>query len=73
MVKSQQQEFRAKVIPMGGTVRGWIPAPLTASMGGRLGDYMVFRIDATGKAQASIHRPTASEKRKAALRKTKRA
>lgn len=73
MVKSQPQEFRAKVINMGGTIRGWIPAPVVNLLGGRGGDYMVFRMDKAGMAQVSIRRPTASEKREAALRKTKKA
>jgi hypothetical protein len=70
MVKSQPKEFRAKVINMGGTIRGWIPSPVVNLLGGSGGDYMVFRVDEKGNAKASIHRPTASEKR-AALKKNK--
>lgn len=71
MALNQPQEYRAKIINMGGTVRGWIPSPLVALMGGRDGDYMIFHIDKLGKVEVNIRRPTASERKKAAIRKTK--
>lgn len=71
MAKSQPQEYRGKIINMGDTIRGWIPSPVINLLGGKSGDYLIFRMDKAGQVEVSIHRLTASEKRKAALRKTK--
>lgn len=71
MVKNQAQEYRGKIINMGDSIRGWIPSPLIKALGGTGGDYMVFRMNQAGKVEVSISRPTASEKRRAASRKTK--
>lgn len=49
-------EYAARIQDDSGTVRGKIPSPLVREMGARPGDYMVFRIDASGNVTVSLSR-----------------
>ena len=43
MAKQETIEFEAKLTDDSGVVRGRIPAPLVQLLGGRAGDFVVFR------------------------------
>ncbi|HEX8098044.1 MAG TPA: hypothetical protein VF507_08410 [Pyrinomonadaceae bacterium] len=63
MAKREAMEYQAKIIDDFGVVRGKIPSPLVRDMGGRAGDYMVFRMDEAGKVTASVSRTKKAIKR----------
>jgi hypothetical protein len=72
MDSNTPQEYRAKVMEIGGMLRGWIPANIARQLKVREGDYIVFRIDAAGKVKVTMRRQTASEKKQSAARQTKK-
>ena len=72
MPQKEPQEYRAKVINMGGTLRGWIPTRVAVILNARSGDYLVFRKDTSGRVAVSARRPTTLEKKAAAKRAAKR-
>jgi hypothetical protein len=55
MSKREPTEYRARLADDAGVVRGKIPSPLVREMGGRPGDYMVFRLDA-GRCTVTVSR-----------------
>jgi hypothetical protein len=75
MAKREPAEYRAKLTDDSGVIRGKIPSPLVREMGGRPGDYMVFRYDSSGKVTASVSRSRSGGKApgKAARGKTGKA
>jgi len=74
MAKKEPTEYRARLANDAGVIRGKIPSPLVREMGGRPGDYMVFRSDGSGKVLASISRSKAGAKKtgKVSARKGKK-
>src|ERR671921_499304 len=54
MAKKEPTEYRARLANDAGVIRGKIPSPLVRELGGRPGDYMVFRCDASGKVTATV-------------------
>jgi len=56
MAKSAAKEYRAKLTDDSGVIRGKIPSPLVREMGGRPGDFVVYRRDDGGKINVSISR-----------------
>lgn len=71
MTQNEPQEYRAKVINMGGTLRGWIPTRIVTILKARGGDYLVFRKNVSGKVVVSARRATASEKKTSVKRAVK--
>ncbi|MER3426746.1 MAG: hypothetical protein C4334_01400 [Pyrinomonas sp.] len=63
--KREPTEFKAKLTNDGGIVRGKIPAPLVHYLGGRAGDYLVFRADEQGRVTVSLRRAHAVAKKAA--------
>ncbi|CDM66401.1 hypothetical protein [Pyrinomonas methylaliphatogenes] len=61
--KKEPVEFKAKLTNDGGIVRGKIPAPLVSYLGGRAGDYLVFRADETGRVVVSLRRTHGAAKK----------
>jgi len=72
MAKREPQEWELKLTDYQGTIRSRIPAPMVRELGGRAGDYIRFRMDETGRVTVSIRRATASEKRKATSRSSRK-
>lgn len=68
MVQAERDEYRAKVMEIGGMLRGWIPARIVAGLKIKIGDYVVFRKNRTGQIEVSGRRQTAIEKRKSTAR-----
>jgi hypothetical protein len=64
MAQTERQEYRAKVMEIGGMLRGWIPSRIVAGLKARNGDYIVFRKSNTGQVEVSARRQTPSEKRR---------
>lgn len=73
MAKREPTEYRARLANDAGVVRGKIPSPLVREMGGRPGDYMVFRLDA-GRVTVTLSRSKGgtAKFKKGALRKPKK-
>lgn len=63
MAKREPTEYRARLANDAGVIRGKIPSPLVRDLGGRPGDYMVFRCDGPGKVTVSVSRSKAGAKR----------
>jgi hypothetical protein len=57
MARTETAEYQAKLLEDNGVVRGRIPAPLIRDLGGRPGDYLVFKTDGAGSVQISLDRP----------------
>jgi len=57
-------EFRALLSEDNNVTRGRIPAPLVKALGGKAGDYMVFKMEG-GKVSVSISRAKAAKSTKA--------
>jgi hypothetical protein len=74
MAKTEPAEYRARLANDAGVIRGKIPSPLVREMGGRPGDYMVFRLDGAGRVTASISRSKGGAKKsgKGSKRKAKK-
>lgn len=64
----EKQEYKAKVMEIGGMLRGWIPSRIISGLKARNGDYIVFNKDAQGNIIATSRRATVSEKKKSAAR-----
>jgi hypothetical protein len=56
MAKREPTEYRARLANDAGVIRGKIPSPLVRELGGRPGDYMVFRSEGAGKVTVSVTR-----------------
>ena len=56
MAKREPAEYRARLANDAGVIRGKIPSPLVRELGGRPGDYMVFRSEGYGRVTVSISR-----------------
>jgi hypothetical protein len=56
MAKREPTEYRAKLANDAGVIRGKIPSPLVRELGGRPGDYMVFRLEGAGKVTVTVSR-----------------
>lgn len=65
MAKKEPAEYRAKLADDGGVIRGKIPSPLVKGLGGRPGDYIVFRSDGSGKVSVSLSRAKGGAKKRA--------
>ncbi|HYG79896.1 MAG TPA: hypothetical protein VD861_05885 [Pyrinomonadaceae bacterium] len=52
----RREEYRAKITDDGGLTRGRVPCPLLHEMGARPGDYLIFRLDDSGKATLRLSR-----------------
>jgi hypothetical protein len=63
MTKGAPTEYRAKLTDDSGVIRGKIPSPLVRALGGRPGDYMVFRSDAAGKVSIAVSRARSGTKK----------
>jgi len=74
MAKREPAEYRARLSNDAGVIRGKIPSPLVRELGGRPGDYMVFRSDGAGHVTASVSRSkgTAKKSGKGSSRKAKK-
>ena len=57
MRKRGVSEYRAKVTDDSGLTRGRVPCPLLKTIGARPGDYMIFRLDDSGKVVMRLSRP----------------
>lgn len=71
MAKREPTEYRAKLTDDAGVIRGKIPSPLVKELGGRPGDYMVFRSDGYGKVTVSLSRSRGGTKKSGKGRKGK--
>ena len=74
MAKREPTEYRARLANDAGVIRGKIPSPLVRELGGRPGDYMVFRSDGSGRVTVSVSRSRAGAKKsgKGSSRKAKK-
>jgi hypothetical protein len=74
MAKREPKEYRARLANDAGVIRGKIPSPFVREMGGRPGDYMVFRCDGPGKVSVTVSRSKGGAKKygKGAKRGTKK-
>ncbi|HEX8843802.1 MAG TPA: hypothetical protein VF791_04125 [Pyrinomonadaceae bacterium] len=63
MAKREPSEYRARLTDDAGIIRGRIPSPLVRELGGRPGDYIVFRTDSSGKVTASLSRARGGTKK----------
>jgi hypothetical protein len=72
MARGESAEYQAKLLEDNGVIRGRIPAPLIRDLGGRPGDFLVFKTDGSGSVQLSIQRARggASKAGKTAARKS---
>jgi hypothetical protein len=52
----RREEYRAKVTDNSGLIRGRVPCPLLNEMGARPGDYLIFRLDDSGKVVVRLSR-----------------
>jgi hypothetical protein len=66
MAKREPTEYRAKLTDDAGVVRGKIPSPLVRVMGGRPGDYMIFRRDDSGRVTLTLSRAKGGAKKSGA-------
>lgn len=73
MAKKEPTEYRARLANDAGVIRGKIPSPLVREMGGRPGDYMVFRSD-SGRVTVTVSRSKGGAKKsgKGSSRKAKK-
>ena len=62
MAKKEPAEYRARLANDAGVVRGKIPSPLVRELGGRPGDYMVFRSDGSGRVTVDVTRSRGAKK-----------
>ena len=70
MARGESAEYQAKLLEDNGVIRGRIPAPLIRDLGGRPGDFLVFKTDGSGSVQLSIQRARGGSKAgKTAVRK----
>jgi hypothetical protein len=65
MTKRESTEYRARLANDAGVIRGKIPSPLVRDLGGRPGDYMIFRSDESGRFTVSVSRSKAGAKKSA--------
>jgi hypothetical protein len=74
MAKREPNEYRARLANDAGVIRGKIPSPLVRELGGRPGDYMVFRAEGSGRVTVSVSRSKGGAKKsgKGAKRGTKK-
>jgi hypothetical protein len=63
MAKREPVEYRARLANDAGVIRGKIPSPLVRELGGRPGDYMVFRSEGAGKVTVSVTRSKGGAKK----------
>jgi hypothetical protein len=63
MAKREPTEYRAKLTNDAGVIRGKIPSPLVRDMGGRPGDYMIFRCEGPGRVTVSLSRSKGGAKK----------
>jgi hypothetical protein len=63
MAKREPTEYRARLANDAGVIRGKIPSPLVRELGGRPGDYMVFRSDGSGRVTVSVSRSRGGAKK----------
>jgi hypothetical protein len=52
----RRAEYRAKVTNDNGLTRGRIPCPLLNEISARPGDYLIFRLDDSGKVVVTLSR-----------------
>jgi hypothetical protein len=71
MAKKEPTEYRARLANDAGVIRGKIPSPLVRELGGRPGDYMVFRSEGAGRVTVSISRSKGGAKKAGKGSKTK--
>ena len=69
--KKGPAEFRALLSADANVVRGRIPAPLVKLLGGKAGDYVVFKYE-SGKVAVSISRAKPAAKKAAAKKAAKK-
>lgn len=63
MAKGEPNEYRARLANDAGVIRGKIPSPLVRELGGRPGDYMIFRSEGGGKVTVSVSRSKGGAKK----------
>ena len=63
MAKREPTEYRARLASDAGVIRGKIPSPLVRELGGRPGDYMVFRSEGAGKVTVTVSRSKGGAKK----------
>ena len=66
MAKREPAEYRARLANDAGVIRGKIPSPLVREMGGRPGDYMIFRMDVSGRVTLTLSRAKGGAKKSGA-------
>jgi hypothetical protein len=52
----RREEYRAKITSDGGLTRGRVPCPLLNEISARPGDYLIFRLDNSGKVVVRLSR-----------------
>lgn len=72
MAKREPSEYRAKLTDDAGIIRGKIPSPLVREMGGRPGDFVVYRSDGAGNITVSLSRAKGGSRKAAGGRKKSR-
>jgi hypothetical protein len=74
MAKREPAEYKARLANDAGVSRGKIPSPLVRDLGGRPGDYMIFRCDDSGRVTVSVSRAKGGTKKsgKGSKKRTKK-
>jgi hypothetical protein len=52
----RREEYRAKITSDSGLTRGRVPCPLLNEISARPGDYLIFRLNDTGKVTVTLSR-----------------
>ena len=52
----RREEYRSKITNDGGLTRGRVPCPLLHELRARPGDYLIFRLDDSGKVAVRLSR-----------------
>ncbi len=52
----RREEYRAKITNDSGLIRGRVPCPLLSEINARPGDYLIFRLDDSGKVIVTLSR-----------------
>jgi hypothetical protein len=63
----RREEYRAKITDDSGLTRGRVPCPLLNDIDARPGDYLIFRLDDSGKIVVRLSRT-----RRKAVKRSKR-
>jgi hypothetical protein len=71
MAKREAAEYRSLVSDEGGgIIRGRIPSHVVRDLGARSGDYLVFKVDSSGKATVRVERGRSGSKKTSTASKT---